>query len=238
MMTCFCPTHCATSQDASDRRFPAPFRALIQPPDAETGCWLWTGPIHSSGAGRYRWKVEHGGTGRYIFVHRLSYFLDNGVWPSSMRNLCGQKLCCKASHWWTKPDSKWTPKRKAVRGRVKQLSDDEIRNIRLLVSLGSDEESVGAQYGLTRRQVAQISLGRIRPEAGGPIRASRHLGIRHYATEFAREIESLSMRPEPVIPTAHSSLAVSMGTGSGVISNGERPFPSASYGRDTRRRRW
>ncbi len=203
-MTCFCPTHCTYSQEASDRRFPATFMALIKDQQSSGGCWLWTGPRHSSGAGRFLWRIEDGGNGRYILVHRLSYYLSTGEWPSYLRNLCGNRLCCLASHWRAKPSAKW--KRKAIRGRMRQLTDEEIRNIRLLSSLGSDEEEIGRTVGLTKRQVAAIALGRIRPEAGGRIRSSRHLGIRHYHAQFEQEL--LSLRPdEPVVAPSPADLA-------------------------------
>ncbi len=236
------PSYARTSSDSqelSSTLFRASFNRLIEPQTSSDACWQWTGPVHSSGAARFLWKIDHGGRGKYVYAHRLSYWISTGEWPKYLRRLCGNKLCVRASHYWVKPSAKFKPKpRKAVRGRVKQLTDEEIRHVRLLVSLGSDEEGVGAGYGLSKRQTAAVAMGRVRIEAGGPIRASRHRGIRFYHEAHEAELRSLSMRPESVIPTAHSSLAVAMGTGSGVISNGERPFPSASYGRDTRRRRW
>ncbi len=201
------------------------------------GCWPWLGPRHSSGAGRYLWSSKDGGNDRYILSHRLAYFLATGELPSYLRNLCGNKLCCKASHWWTKPTERWKPKPlKATRGRIRQLPDSEIRRIRLLDSFGSDEDEIGKEVGLTKRQVAQIAMGRVRPEAGGRIRSSRFRGIRHYHAEFEQELLSLSMRPdEPVVP--HSpvdpkpQVARTPGnprTGCPVAPG--RPFPSMSYG--------
>ncbi len=210
--------------------------ALIKDQQSSDGCWLWTGPRHSSGAGRFLWRIEDGGNGRYILVHRLSYYLSTGEWPSYLRNLCGNRLCCLASHWRAKPSAKW--KRKAVRGRMRQLTDEEVRNIRLLSSLGSDEDDLGREYGLSKRQVAALALGRIRPEAGGPLRSSRFRGIQHYHSLYEADLRSLSMRPdEPLVPTDTTTVTYD-GASTEVISNGERPFPSASYGRDTRRRRW
>jgi hypothetical protein len=165
-----------------------------------------------------------------VLAHKVAYYLATGERPAYLRNLCGNKLCCKASHWWTKPSTRWKPKRKAIRGRVKQLSDSEIQRIRLVDSLGSNEDEIGQQYGLTKRQVARIAMGHLRPEAGGRIRSSRHLGIRHYHEEFERDLLSLSMRPnEPPVSQPLS-----------VISNSEtRPFPHTSYGHAPRRRaRW
>ncbi len=188
---------------------------------SEDGCWIWLGPRHSSGAGRYMWRARDGGNDRYVASHRVSYYLSTGDLPSYMRNLCGNPLCCKASHYWTKPSTRWKPKpRKAIRGRVRQLSDSEIRQIRLLASLSHDEDEIGKQYALTRRQVADIAMGHLRPEAGGRIRTSRHLGIRFYHAQHEEELRSLSMRTEPVVP--HSP--VDPGPQLHTVPAG-RPFP-------------
>jgi hypothetical protein len=171
------------------------------------------------------WRADDGGNDRYVLAHRVSYFLATGELPKYLRNLCGNRSCCKASHWRAKPSTQWKPKRKAIRGRFGQLSDHQIQQIRLLDSFGSDEDEIGQQYGLTRRQVAQIAMGRVRPEAGGRIRQSRFKGIRHYYDEHERELLSLSMRPNEPPPVDLRPQPLS------VISNGEtRPFPHTSYG--------
>lgn len=208
------------------------------------GCWLWLGPLHSSGAGRYLWASEDGGNDRYVYSHRVSYFLATGELPLYLRNLCGNRSCCKASHWWAKPSERWKRNRKANRGRIRQLSDEEVRHVRLLSSLGGDEDEIGQRFGLTKRQVAQVAMGRIRPEAGGRIRSSRFRGIQHYHQEYEAELRSLSMRPvEPVVEV--------LPVGSGGDDRGHqveartptpvpaRPFPHTSYGHAPRRRlRW
>ena len=197
--------------------------------DRSGECWPWLGPRHSSGAGKYLWRVEDGGNDRYILAHRLAYFMAVGERPKYLRNLCGTSLCCRASHWRAKPSEHLKPKpRKAIRGRVRQLSDQQIQQIRLLDSVGSNENEVGQHFGLTKRQVAEIAMGHLRPEAGGRIRTSRHLGIKHYHEEWVRELVSLSMQPDsPPIPQPPLS----------VISNSEtRPFPHTSYGHPPRRR--
>ena len=166
---------------------------------SDEGCWQWLGPRHSSGAGRFLWKARDGGNDRYVLAHKVAYYLATGERPAYLRNLCGNKLCCKASHWWAKSE-RWKPKpRRAIRGRVRQLTDQQIQQIRLLDSFGSDEGEIGQQFGLTKRQVADIALGKVRTEAGDRIRTSRHRGIRYYHELFEQELGSLSMRPEEVV---------------------------------------
>jgi hypothetical protein len=200
------------------------------------GCWPWLGPRHSSGAGRYLWSSRDGGNDRYILCHRLAYYLATGELPSYLRNLCGNPLCCKASHWWAKPNGRWKPKaKKAIRGRVRQLSTEEVRHIRLLATLSHHEEAIGQQFGLTKRQVAQIAMGKLRPEAGGRLRSSRFKGIRFYHHQHEQELLSLSMRPdEPVVthppdPKPELPRTPSNGSTGFPIAPG-RPFPYRAYG--------
>ena len=200
------------------------------------GCWPWLGPPHSSGRGRYLWRVEDGGDDKYVMANRVSYYLATGELPRQLRNLCDNLSCVKASHWRAKPSERWKPKRKAIRGRVKQLSDSEIRQIRLVDSFGSDEDEIGQQYGLTKRQVADIAMGKVRPEAGGRIRPSRHLGIKHYHDQFEQELLSLSMRPHeppPVDPKpkylVHRAASDELACPSGnVLWPGSRATPTSN----------
>jgi hypothetical protein len=205
------------------------------------GCWQWMGPRHSSGAGRCLWRRKDGGDDRYILSHRLAYFLATGELPAYLRNLCGNRLCCKASHYWAKSTGRWKPTpRKAIRGRARQLPDSEIQRIRLLATLSHDEDEIGKQFGLSKRQVADIALGRVRPEAGGRIRTSRFRGIRHYHDQFEQELASL--RPDPPV-NPRASVAVQP-RAAPIPHNGAqgpqgspgRPFPTISYGQGRGRR--
>ena len=210
---------------------------------AGDGCWLWKGPVHSSGAGKYLWRARDGGNDRYVASHRVSYYLSTGDLPSYMRTLCGNPLCCKASHYWTKPTGRWKPKpRKAIRGRIGQLSDEEVRHVRLLSSLGGDEEEIGEMYRLTKRQVADIAMGKVRTSAGGRLRSSRHLGIQHYHELHEQELRSLSMRPdEPAAPDSPADLGPQVACTASSSAMGRpvpprRPFPSRAYGQVQGRR--
>jgi len=205
------------------------------------GCWPWLGPRHSSGAGRYLWRAKDGGDNSDVLAHRISYWLSTGELPKYLRNVCGNRLCCKPSHWWAKPTGRWKPKpKKATRGLVGTLPASDIQHIRLLDALGGDEEEIGAQFGLTKRQVAQIAMGQVRPEAGGRIRPSRHRGIRHYHQKFEQEL--MSMRPRQPVLTSPQVVAQpevvrapsERMTGCPVPLG--RPFPSTSYGQPMVRR--
>jgi hypothetical protein len=200
------------------------------------GCWNWLGARHSSGAGRYLWSSRDGGNDRYVGAHRVAYYLLTGELPVYLRNLCGNRLCCRPLHWWAKPTGRWKPKpRRATRGLLRQLPAADIEHIRLLASLSHNEDEIGTQFGLTRRQVAGIAMGRLRPDVGGRIRPSRFRGIRHYHDEFERELRS--MRPDEPVVSQPQVVAqpevvpepIKRSTGCPVPFG--RPFPAVSYSR-------
>lgn len=222
-------------------------RFFLQVDQSGDGCWPWQGPRHSSGAGRYLWKAQDGGNNRYVLAHRVAYFLWTGELPSYLRNVCGNRLCCRPSHWWTKPTGAWKPKtRKARRGRVRRLPAADIERIRLLDSLGGDEEEIGAQFGLNKRQVVKIAMGRVRSDVGGRIRGSRFKGIRHYHAEFEQELRSMKpdepvfrrhqvvSQPEVVPQPEAAPVPIERPTGCPVPTG--RPFPAVSYGQPMGRR--
>ena len=187
----------------------------------------WGGKILVEGQGRWQ--------RRYVLAHRVAYFLSTGELPSYLRNLCGDPSCCKPSHWRAKPTGRWRPKpKRATRGLAGRLPASDIQHIRLLDALGGNEEEIGAQFGLTKRQVAQIAMGQVRPEAGGRIRPSRHRGIRQYHEDFERDLKSMRPKqpeltspqhsPQPEVLPAPSERM----TGCPVPTG--RPFLSRSYG--------
>jgi hypothetical protein len=205
------------------------------------GCWPWLGARHSSGSGRYLWRVKDGGQDGYVLAHRVAYFVLTGELPRYLRNLCGNPLCCRPLHWWVKPDRRWKPKpQKAVRGAVRRLSAEEVRHIRRLASLSHNEAEIGKEFGLTRRQVADIALGRVRPEAGGHIRRSRHRGIRYYHQQFETMLQDMQpdkpvRLPPQVVPQSEVQRVLSERATGCPVPTG-RPFPSKSYGQPMGRR--
>ena len=225
-----------------DKRAQANFRGrfLMLVDQSGNGCWPWKGPRHSSGRGRYLWRAKDGGDDKYVLAHRVAYYLATGELPRYLRSLCGNLSCCKASHYWKKPSpGQWKPEvKKAIRGRVRQLSTEEVRHVRLLASLSNNEAEVGDRFGLSKRQVADIALGKVRTEAGGRIRPSRFKGIRQYHREFVQELQSL--RPDDQVPHFPVHPAPQVARTSSVPATGSpvppgRPF-SKSYGQIKGRR--
>lgn len=52
-------------------------------------CWVWTGP-----------KMDRRGYGRFknARAHRVSYFLEHGVWPVCIDHLCRNTACVNPDH--------------------------------------------------------------------------------------------------------------------------------------------
>lgn len=59
-----------------------------------SGCWIWVGPINSTGYGRFTWD------GRPQYAHRLSYSARVGPIPEGMTidHLCRTPLCVNPAH--------------------------------------------------------------------------------------------------------------------------------------------
>ena len=72
------------------------FRQWLADPD-ENGCELWQGSLKGPGS-----KVGVFGTGGKTWkAHRYAWTMANGAIPAGaeVRNECGNRLCCNASHW-------------------------------------------------------------------------------------------------------------------------------------------
>lgn len=61
---------------------------------AESGCWLWTGPIDRAGYGKTSYR------GKHLAAHRLSYFLSKGKIPDGLQidHLCRVRNCINPAH--------------------------------------------------------------------------------------------------------------------------------------------
>lgn len=70
-------------------------RNIIRIPEA--GCWIWEGKTQSNGYGVLRTK---GRTGKYSYVHRVSYEHYKGPIPQGLQidHLCRVRCCCNPSH--------------------------------------------------------------------------------------------------------------------------------------------
>ncbi|MHB8409821.1 MAG: HNH endonuclease signature motif containing protein [Acidiferrobacterales bacterium] len=62
--------------------------------NSESGCWLWTGQINSSGYGVLSWR------GKKRLAHRVNYELRIGSIPSGLEldHLCRKRSCVNPEH--------------------------------------------------------------------------------------------------------------------------------------------
>lgn len=60
-----------------------------------TGCWLWTGPLDSTGSG-YFWVAHR----KRLKPHRVAYELVTGETLGSLKcdHMCHNRACCNPSH--------------------------------------------------------------------------------------------------------------------------------------------
>ena len=66
--------------------------------DKETGCLNWTAGTNSAGYGVFSIEVEGKGR-RPVVAHRVSWFLEYGVWPEhTLDHLCHNRLCVNPRH--------------------------------------------------------------------------------------------------------------------------------------------
>jgi hypothetical protein len=60
-----------------------------------TGCWIWTGPRHPAGYGRFSWT-----SGETVYAHRYAYERFLGAIPAGWRvvQTCSNPACCSPDH--------------------------------------------------------------------------------------------------------------------------------------------
>jgi hypothetical protein len=67
---------------------------------ANNGCWMWDGPISTSGYGRLMVGSRNDGTRRIAYAHRFFYETFVGPIPSGFHldHLCKCRLCVNPAH--------------------------------------------------------------------------------------------------------------------------------------------
>ena len=127
------------------------------------------GTRHSSGRGRYLWRAKDGGDDKYVLAQPNALLLRHRRTPPILAELVRQPVVLQSLTLLGKAHR--TMEAKATEGHQRASATTtrhEIRRIRLLATLSHDEDEVGKQLRLTKRQVADIALGDVRPkqEAG------------------------------------------------------------------------
>jgi len=123
------------------------------------GCWYWIGDM--SGGSAYG-AITIGG--KRCRAHRVSYMIYNGDITDDLHVMhsCDNPLCVNpdhlslGTHLQNRADS-------AVKGRSgnnnKKLSIEQVREIKLRLSMGESNSSVGRLYGIHESSVRRIRHG-------------------------------------------------------------------------------
>lgn len=130
-------------------------------PEPNSGCWLWTGALDSSGYGHMKWL------GRTVKAHRLTWESANGPIPSGMHicHRCDVPSYVNLEHLWlgTNQDNVSDKMSKGrhfvVHGEVhwqSKLTPELVREIRLAQGRHAD---IAVRFGMSQPQVSKIKRG-------------------------------------------------------------------------------
>ena len=138
---------------------------------AADSCWPYTGPVDSSGYGRFSWRP--GGS----LAHRFAYQLFVGPIPPGLHVLhhCDNPPCCRPDHLFlgTQADNNADRDVKGrhrslftigargqdhPRAKLTQQQVDEIR--RIFAAGGISKAELGRRYGMNRTTIYDIVTGK------------------------------------------------------------------------------
>lgn len=133
-------------------------------------CWLWTGHRNNMGYGLIGVGNLIDKTKTMALVHRVSWEIHNGPISDGLWVLhrCDTPLCVNPSHLFlgTHLDNM---RDQAAKGRRPsgesahgaKLTDDDVRAIRVALSVGNEKQSVvGQRFGVSQSVISQISTGK------------------------------------------------------------------------------
>jgi len=120
---------------------------------APSGCWEWTGSTDTIGYGQMRVN------GRLEMIHRISFFLDRGIWPNVCRHTCDNKLCFNPGHLidGTQLDNMQDA---MDRNRiVTHYSDEQLEKVRVLRESGLTYREISTEIGISQAQISRVLRG-------------------------------------------------------------------------------
>jgi hypothetical protein len=143
------------------------FRARVELPDDEAGCWMWRGYRDPDGYGHFtdrsRAPLKH-----KVSAHRYAWELFHGTEPGAMNvcHSCDRPECVNPAHLFlgTAAENQHDKVRKQrqargqTSGRAK-LTDDHVRAIRAAIAAGESCGALAAKYGVTHAAIWWIKRG-------------------------------------------------------------------------------
>lgn len=133
------------------------------------GCWPWQRARWKNGYGSYKLQ-----SGEIYGAHRIAYFIATGVDPANLLvcHSCDNPRCCNPAHLFlgTVQDNIAD---KVIKNRQpsgakhvnSKLSNEEIRRIRFLHSLGLSGTELGRKFGVGQQQISRLIRGERRKDA-------------------------------------------------------------------------
>jgi len=141
------------------RRFQASFTVGL-----EDECWLWQRSMHVKGYG----QLKKTGERVQAYAHRVAYELAFGEIPLHRQvcHKCDNPRCINPAHLFvgTSGDNHQDMKRKGrhlygVRNAIAVLTDQKVREIRALLTVGVSQRELGMRYGVSQGTISKIALG-------------------------------------------------------------------------------
>lgn len=127
-------------------------------------CWLWTGTITGKSdiyrKPSFRLKREN------LVAYRVSYFIHNNYQDPGDFEVCHEcdnSLCVNPKHLFLGTHSMnmkdMCLKRRRVHASRRQLSDDDVRNIRKLREEGLSLQRIAEMYNVSKATIHKIDSG-------------------------------------------------------------------------------
>lgn len=155
---------------ADSERFLSKLRVL-----SDDECWSWVGTKMTEGYGVFWLGRRATGVsgGKNFRAHRIAYEWHYGAEPGELKvcHSCNNVGCCNPLHLYLGTDADNTADRKranrcanrsGIRNRQAKLTDDAVREIRLLLVEGNlSQTEIGKRFGVSQTVVSKIAMGKI-----------------------------------------------------------------------------
>lgn len=121
-------------------------------------CWIWLGAKYQNRYGNF-----YVGTGklnrRTVPAHRMSYFIQHGMWPKEVCHSCNNPSCVNPNHLYTDTHSnniRHAVRDGLVRPPTRKLDAVKIQEIHSLRAAGVLRKTLSKQFDISLRHVDTV----------------------------------------------------------------------------------